>query len=110
MFVVWSPVSPIDARQLALDGAKAFSEPRLTHYWESKKSVGWDFAKVVKLPEGNDYAWDVFFVYGKDAEWKAEPPVPADWMHQLADDERRLDGPRLRAAIERELKKGGMNE
>jgi hypothetical protein len=53
------------------------------------------------LKLGDDQpAWDVYLAYGRDAEWRNEPPVPAYWMHQLRlDPERRLDGDRLAAEI-----------
>lgn len=28
-------------------------------------------------------AWDVYFVYGRDAEWAKDPLAPDYWMHQL---------------------------
>ncbi len=51
-----------------------------------------------------DLSADVYFAFDAQREWKETPPVPTDWMHQLAEDERRLDGEKLRKSIEKLLK------
>lgn len=57
------------------------------------------YQKLMKMDEP---AWDVYYVYGRDAEWNDKlPPEPAYWMHQLGGlpPERMLDGSKLAAEM-----------
>jgi hypothetical protein len=49
-------------------------------------------------------AWDVYFVYGRDAEWQADPPAPGFFMDQVGlPGGQPLDADKLAAEINRVL-------
>ena len=51
------------------------------------------------MPRGRKLAWDVYFAFDAKAKWGDAPPTPAFWMHQLANDERKLDGERFKDQV-----------
>ncbi|MCH8273233.1 MAG: hypothetical protein IH851_00385 [Armatimonadetes bacterium] len=104
--VVWTPVLGGDNRRAAQDAVKLVPDKRATHYWDADKSLGLSYGKIVELPRGGKLAWDIYFVHDGKAEWKDGPPKPDYWMHQLGRDERRLDGDKLREAVQKIMKAG----
>jgi hypothetical protein len=53
------------------------------------------YHKALKM---NELAWDVYYVYGRGAEWTGDlPPAPDYYMHQLRSlpPDRMLDGTKL---------------
>ncbi len=87
---VWIKVLFTDSGGAAARAAGRFADPRITHYWDGERALGRAFAPVLGLPRGN-LAWDVYLLYGADERWRAPPPEPAFWMHQLGN----ARGPRL---------------
>ena len=76
----------------------------MSHYWDGDGELMKAYSRILRMGD-NEKAWDVYFVYDRDAEWKdGEPPTPAYWMHQIElDPERELDGSKLAAEINRVL-------
>jgi hypothetical protein len=103
VYVVWTPVLREDDRQAAVKAIGEVSDERASHFWDADKSLGFALGKTVTLPRERELAWDVYFVFNAQAEWGDTPPKPTDWMHQLGTDERKLDGEKLRASIEKLL-------
>ncbi len=60
------------------------------------------YQNVMKMDEP---AWDVYYVYDRDAEWKTDPPLPESYMHQLSSlpRDRMLDGDKLAEEINKLL-------
>lgn len=100
VYVVWTPVLGNDDFESTESAVETIADPRATHYWDGEKSLGQLFAMAVELPNGRNFAWDIYFAFPPDAVWKATVPAPSDWMHQLAWDERKLDGNKLRESIQ----------
>ena len=57
------------------------------HFWDPEGEFGRALASGVELKDKKGksvYAWDVWLMYGPDAEWTGDnPPKPALLMHQL---------------------------
>ncbi|MBI3714626.1 MAG: hypothetical protein HY255_01380 [Betaproteobacteria bacterium] len=57
------------------------------HYWDPAGEFGRTLASGIELKDKKGkqvYAWDVWLMYGPDAEWTGKgPPKPALLMHQL---------------------------
>lgn len=104
VYVVWTPVLREDDRQTAVKAIGKVPDERAIHFWDADKSLGFSLGKTVTLPRERELAWDVYFAFDAQAEWDDIPPQPADWMHQLGTDERKLDGQTLRVSIEKLLK------
>jgi hypothetical protein len=56
--------------------------PRIKHYWDSAGHIGIELQATLDIPY---YAWDVWLIYGPDAQWEPghRPPKPEFWQHQL---------------------------
>jgi hypothetical protein len=84
-FVVHVPVIGAQAKDV-LPAAKLLENPNVRHYWNASGEFGRSLSKAVQLKNDKDfvYAWDVWLLYGPDAEWTgASPPQPELLMHQL---------------------------
>ncbi|MCO6436877.1 MAG: hypothetical protein J5J06_07305 [Phycisphaerae bacterium] len=104
VLVVWTPVLREDDRHAAVKAVEHVADSRAMHFWDPDKSLGLALGETVVLPRGRKLAWDVYFVFDARSEWGDKPPEPRYWMHQLGNDERTLDGDKLREAIERCLR------
>lgn len=66
---------------------KLLKEGTVTHYWDPKGHFGGLVSNGVDLKDAKGkwvYAWDVWMVYGPDAEWTGRnPPKPDYLMQQL---------------------------
>jgi len=103
--VVWTPVLPGDTRVSVDKARQIFPGEHVTQYWDSDQSLGKTYGKVVKLPQGRSLAWDIYFAFDRESQWKEKVPKPDDWAHQLGRDERALrNGDKLRQSVERLLK------
>lgn len=74
VYVVW--VSLIGGTRDAIDSG-LFADARVSSYWDPNGVVGEAIADDVAAFESAVY--DVYTVYGADAQWGDEPPEPADW-------------------------------
>jgi hypothetical protein len=99
VYVVWTPVLSEDTGQAAAKAVQFVSDERAVHYWDGDKSLGFLMGKTVTLPRGRTLAWDVYFAFDAEARWGDAPPSPVFWMHQLADDDQKLDGEKLKDRI-----------
>lgn len=67
--------------QDARNSASLIDNPYVRHYWEGSGIVGRLFQERMGM---NNYAWDMWFIYGPEARWDERlPPSPDFWMHQL---------------------------
>jgi hypothetical protein len=80
-YFVWLPVFGGDFRGESRKLSKAFPDPRVTYFSDPGSLTGSLWLHV--LQTGTETAWDVYMLYGADAEWAQEPPMPDFWMHQL---------------------------
>jgi hypothetical protein len=98
--VVWTPVLKPDNYESAVKAQFQIRDERAVHYWDGDKELGSAYGKVVPLPNGRKFAWDIYFAYAEGVKWEDKPPEPADWVHQLGRDERQLkNGDRLRESV-----------
>jgi hypothetical protein len=101
-YVVWFPVLRSGGWETAAkDQGGRVPDPRARRYYDADTSVGKLYGPLLHLPRGLP-AWDVYMVFGSDARWGAEPPLPVFWMHQLglaAPSDLRLDGARLARVV-----------
>lgn len=69
--------------------ARLLENPHVRNYWNASGDFGYALSKAVQLKPDKDnelvYAWDVWLLYGPDAEWVQpnNPPRPQLLMHQL---------------------------
>ena len=82
--IVWIPILEDDSFDAAIPSAKALSDDRIKHYYDSHKAIGKTIAASVGWP--GKMAWDIYLFYGPTVWWAESPPKPEYWMHQLSDD------------------------
>ena len=99
VFAVWMPVLRTDTAESALSAESLLPDSRVVHYWDDDRSLGTLYGQSLPLPRGKKLAWDVYFVYAPGVEWRTQPPMPTEWMHQLGKGARALDGGKLRESI-----------
>ena len=93
---MWVPILRTDVRLAVPRATTRLPDERVTHYWDAGGELPKTYSRLLGLPESRP-AWDVYLVFRRDARWDAEPPAPAQWMHQLgvAPASQRLDADRL---------------
>jgi len=86
VFIVHEPVIGGTADKIR-GAASLLHNPNVRHYWNAGGGFGGVLGQAVGLKRDGRpvYAWDVWLIYGPDAEWgDAGPPVPLHLMYQLA--------------------------
>ena len=79
-YLIWQPILNSDNRVSAERRANEFPHEKFTHYWDSNSATGNLWKDVLHLRET---AWDVYILYGGNAEWTTDPPDPDLWFPQL---------------------------
>ena len=82
-----------------------FDDPRVTFLWDPMRITGFEWKETLGMDQG--LAWDIYFVYGKNASWGDIPAEPDYWMHQLGfppEVAPRLDGDLLSANLSRMMR------
>jgi hypothetical protein len=69
-----------DAKAAVPQATKRLPDVRVRHYWDSDRKLVAEYARTLRT---NEQPWDVYFLYGRDAEWTNGPPPPAYWMDQI---------------------------
>ncbi len=81
VYAVWVPSLPADKEEKVPFATTKLSDERVSHFWDGEGKLKEAYQSVTKIDKP---AWDVYYVYGRSAEWKGElPPAPDYWMHQL---------------------------
>ncbi len=94
-----------DDRYSAYLRSPEFKDPRVTYYWDPNRLTGFEWKEAAKMKQG--IAWDIYFLYGKNASWGEIPSYPDFWMNQLGIDEAispHLDGDLLSANLFRMMR------
>ena len=101
LHVVWTPVLANDDFPSAVMAQFKINDPRTRHYWDGEGRLGKAYGRLLPLPRGRTFAWDIYFAYDYGVQWSDRPPSPHEWSHQLGRDERFLgDGTRLHGIVE----------
>lgn len=78
--IVWLPILASDNRASAEQRSGEFADQRVTYFWDGDRLTGQAWQRALGL---SGLAWDIYFLYGGQARWDTEPPIPDFWMHQL---------------------------
>ncbi|MBN4080784.1 hypothetical protein JYT44_00325 [Caldithrix abyssi] len=100
-YIVWLPILGTDNRSWSEKRSSEFHDDRLTYFWDADRLTGESWKKM--FDDLQRTAWDIYFLYGAEAQWQGQPAMPDFYMHQLGElpVELRLD----RSKFELELKK-----
>ena len=69
VYAVWLPILPGDSPDTWDEDL--MPDIRVTHYWDQGRLVGTFFAETGQ--PGSGVAWDIYFLYGNEAEWGTAP-------------------------------------
>lgn len=100
-FVINTPVLGATEKDTA-NTCSLVHNKQVIQYWDPNQELGTLFSQALgmKFGEKEVYAWDVWLVYGPNAEWTGAVPPKADFlMHQLPDLMGRDGFPFLRAPV-----------
>jgi hypothetical protein len=91
LYVLWVPRR--GGREKDVPAAtRVIADTAAHEYWDGNDLLGMQYKQVLGW-RGN--AWDVYMVYGPQAQWTGElPPTPNFFMHQTSE-----KGPRLDASL-----------
>lgn len=105
VYAVWASVLKSDF-EIAVGGAtKRLPDGRVSHYWDGDGRLVKDYGRVLKVG-ADETAWDVYYLYGREAEWNGDPPAPPFFMDQVGlPGGQPLDGDKLAAEMRRLLEK-----
>ncbi len=107
VYSVYVPILESDNEASVPSAIKRLPDSRVVFFWDAKGELTQSYSGVLQLGEDRP-AWDVYLVFDRTAEWKAEPPAPKYWMHQLrgVSAERMLNGDKLAEEMRRLLSGG----
>lgn len=80
VYLIWQPVLRSDDHASAENRVREFSNERFTHFWDGNRLTGKLWQSVLGAKE---LPWDVYLLYGVDAQWEKEPTRPEFWVRQL---------------------------
>ena len=80
-YIVWLPIFGGDFKGEARKLSSSFADKRVSYYLDPESQTGLQWERVLKTERA--IAWDVYLLYGPDAQWNEEPEQPSFWMHQL---------------------------
>jgi hypothetical protein len=81
VYVIWDPIFGGNFDSEAKNLANSFPDKRISYFKDPDSLAGTLWEQVLKTER--EIAWDVYLLYGADAQWEEEPPKPEFWMHQL---------------------------
>ena len=81
MYVIWDPIFGGYFDREAKNLSHSFPDKRVSYFKDPDSLAGNLWRPVLKIER--EIAWDVYLLYGSDAQWDKEPPQPEFWMHQL---------------------------
>jgi hypothetical protein len=105
VYVIWDPIFGGNFDKAAKNLSGRFLDKRASYYKDPDSLAGTLWKNVLEL--NREIAWDVYLLYGADAQWEKEPPKPDYWMHQLWGV---TNGPTLNEEKLREELKGMVNK
>ena len=73
VYVVWMPVIRGDSRLAVPKAMALLPDLRVHHFWDQARVSGKFFKENIAPNITASVAWDMFFLYGKDAKWDKVP-------------------------------------
>jgi hypothetical protein len=101
------PIIKTDFETMVGGATKRLPDERVSHFWDGNGELVKSYSRLLQLGDAQP-AWDVYFVYGRDVEWKDTPPMPTYWMDQLdLEQGQRFNAEKLAVEIKKILEQPG---
>ncbi len=81
--IVWTPMLPGDSARAARAATALVADTRAHHYFDPDRRAGRAIAN--RMGGEGKIAWDIYLFFPPGVTWEDEPPLPAEWAHQLGD-------------------------
>lgn len=81
VMVVWISMMSGDTDEAALKATRKFHDERVKQFFDPQRMAGQVFAE--SLGHSGKVTWDMYLFYPPKADWRALPPPPEVFMHQL---------------------------
>ena len=81
--IVWVEMLPEDREADVEALAGEMTDRRIRWFHDPERRAGQAIAASLGAP--GKVAWDVYLFFIAGVEWKAQPPAPTEWVHQLGD-------------------------
>ncbi|HKA19289.1 MAG TPA: hypothetical protein VKN18_13450 [Blastocatellia bacterium] len=81
VYVIWDPIYGGNFDDEARKLSRGFRDKRVRYFKDPDSLAGKQWEQVLNTQR--EIAWDVYLLYGADAQWNQELPKPDYWMHQL---------------------------
>ena len=65
---------PTDSPEAFPDAQLVMPDPRVKHYWDSRRALGARYKNWVPSPVRGPIEWDAFYLYPADAVWIGDVP------------------------------------
>jgi hypothetical protein len=76
VYTVWFSMLPTDSPEVFPDAQMVMPDPRVRHYWDSRREVGARYKNWVPSSVRGPIEWDAYYLYPADAVWTdAIPPM-----------------------------------
>lgn len=84
MYVVWLPMLSEDSKAVAERISGEAADTRIVcQSWDEDRLTGKAWRDLMDM---DGIAWDVYYLYDRDASWDDSEPTPPDyWEHQLSE-------------------------
>jgi len=79
VYSIWFSMLPWDSPLAFPSAQKTMSDPRVTHFWDKEKIAGRWFKQNVTPDYQGKVIWDVYYLYGPEAEWGSTPQPLLIW-------------------------------
>ena len=77
VYTVWFSMMPTDSPEKFADAQAVMPDPRVKHYWDSRRALGTRYKTWVPSDVRGPIEWDAFYLYPAGAVWTGEaPPMP----------------------------------
>ena len=74
VYAVWFSMLPTDSPEAFPEAQAVLSDPRVKHYWDSRKALGTRYKGWVPSTVRGPIEWDAYYLYPADAVWTGEAP------------------------------------
>src|SRR5262249_10594757 len=90
VFAVWFSMLPMDTPGTFPDARRTMPDPRVVHFWDRNKVTGRWFKENVTPDYSRKIIWDVYYLYGSQAEWSKIPQPLIVWGRTIMDKRQEL--------------------
>ena len=83
---------PTDNPEAFPEAQQVMADPRVMHYWDSRRALGSRYKTWVPSTVRGPIEWDAYYLYSADALWTGEaPPTPLAAGRTILETRRRLE-------------------